>query len=95
MSIAEQTAIRNAEVQVDAERGAELIKALELKWFEQGYNSFLCGMSRSDQETNWSRFHRRGWDWARSLVDAQMSEHGTLDAMPLPMWDEMLAQVTI
>lgn len=91
-SLAADPAIVKAQERIDAERGAELLNRLETSWIEQGYNARLMGLNRSDGETLWSPYHRRGWDLADQMIEAQLSETGTLDPMPIPMWDDMIEQ---
>ena len=59
--------------------------------FREGYSAFLDGIW-IDDEALATEYHRFGWNWAKGLADAQLSEHGALDAMPLVSFDEMLQQ---
>lgn len=56
----ERQKIEAAQLRLDAEQGHALLNALAAKWFEQGYNAGMFGLSPASQ-TFWTPDHQRGY----------------------------------
>lgn len=69
-------AIVAAEFQLDAERGAELLKSLDAKWYNEGYVAFVKGKSPASL---WNPIQRRGFTAALTEALAAIEEK---DAKP-------------
>ena len=91
-SISDRIAIDKADRQIDAEAGAALLRTMEAGWVREGYNARMDGTARDNQAVIWSHFHRRGWDAADQAIGAQLTEIGTLDALPLQPWADVVGQ---
>lgn len=61
----DRQAIAAADLRLDAQKGRQLMRELDAKWFCEGQTMFHDGQPISEC---WSPAHQRGWRYAQGLI---------------------------